>query len=204
MTSDSVPSALHMYERHGAAWARLRNQNLLEEAWIDRFCALLSPRATVLDIGCVAGVPIGAELVRRGYALTGMYGSATMVALFRRNLTEIQIHHQDMRTLELRQRFSGLLAWDSFFHLTPADQRPMFARFADHTAPGGPLMFTSGYEEGSAMGKLEGDPLYHGSLNTREYEALLNVSGFEVMNHVIADPTCGSRTIWFGETTGVS
>lgn len=75
----------------------------------------------------------------------------------------------------------------------------MFARFQAHAAPGAVLMFTSGNEEGSAMGALEGDPLYHGSLNPGEYQTLLAAAGFEVVAHVVGDPTCGYRTIWLAQ-----
>jgi hypothetical protein len=50
----------------------------------------------------------------------------------------------DMRTLSLGRAFEGLLAWDSFFHLCPEDQRRMFPVFRKHAAPRAALMFTSG------------------------------------------------------------
>lgn len=102
----------------------------------------------------------------------------------------------DMRQLALNQQFSGLLAWDSFFHLSPGDQRLMFERFQNHATPDAALMFTSGPEEGSAIGTMKGAPLYHGSLGRDEYRALLDAAGFEVMTHVVEDPTCGGRTVW--------
>jgi hypothetical protein len=101
-----------------------------------------------------------------------------------------------MRTLELGRGFDGLLAWHSFFHLSPGDQRPMFERFARHLARGGVLMFTSGSEEGSAMGEWQGEALYHGSLSSAEYAKLLERHGFEVLRHVERDPDCGDATIW--------
>ena len=39
-----------------------------------------------------------------------------------------------MRTLSLNRCFSGILAWDSFFHLCPEDQRRMFPIFRKHAA----------------------------------------------------------------------
>jgi hypothetical protein len=36
--------------------------------------------------------------------------------------------------------FDGVLAWDSFFHLTPDDQRGMFAVFSVHVAKDATLM----------------------------------------------------------------
>ena len=50
----------------------------------------------------------------------------------------------------------------------------MFGRGKRHVDPGGPLLFTSGPSAGVAMGTLEGDPLYHASLDAAEYRALLD------------------------------
>ena len=72
----------------------------------------------------------------------------------------------------------------------------MFGRFQAHAEPGTVLMFTSGNVEGIAVGELEGDSLYHGSLGPDEYRALLDATGFEVIAHVMNDPSCGHRTIW--------
>lgn len=48
-----------------------------------------------------------------------------------------------MRGLALDQDFAGILAWNSLFHLSPDDQRAMFAVFERHAGPGCALMFTS-------------------------------------------------------------
>ena len=196
MTGATHPSIIDLYQRHGEAWARRRGDKLVERSWLDRFCALLPAGGTVLDIGCGSGLPIGRDLIQRGFDVTGIDAAPTMLALFRRNLPDAAAHLMDMRRLGLDRRFSGLVAWDSFFHLSPGDQRPMFARFQAHAAPGAALMFTSGNEEGCAIGELEGDPLYHGSLNPDAYRTLLKAAGFEVVAHVAADAACGHRTVW--------
>jgi SAM-dependent methyltransferase len=199
MPHRSEDSVINVYQRHGVAWAALRGQELVESSWLDRFCSLLPDGATVLDIGCGSGLPLARELIRRGFEVTGLDGSRTMVELFQRNLPASPVHLMDMRQLDLGRRFAGLLAWDSFFHLSPEDQRPMFQRFQRHATPGCALMFTSGTVEGSAMGQLEGDPLYHGSLSTDEYRSLLQAAGFEGVDHVEADPACGHRTVWLAQ-----
>ena len=190
------------YQRHGASWANLRGNRLIEAAWLDRFCALLPAGAALLDIGCGSGLPIASELIRRGFDVTGVDGAQTMIALFQRNLPGVEAHLMDMRQLALSRRFSGLLAWDSIFHLSPSDQRRMFCRFQAHAAPGAALMFTSGDTEGEAIGDLGGDRLYHGSLDPGEYRSLLDAAGFAVVTHVVKDPACGHRTIWLAEQQG--
>jgi len=101
-----------------------------------------------------------------------------------------------MRRLAMGRRFDGVLAWDSFFHLTHADQRAMFPVFAAHVEPGGTLMFTSGPAHGVAMGVLFGEPLFHASLAPEEYRLQLDTQGFDVLRHQAEDPGCGGRTVW--------
>jgi hypothetical protein len=125
-----------------------------------------------------------------------------MIALFRHNLPGVAAHLADMRELALNRRFHGLLAWDSFFHLRPDDQRRMFPRFQALAEQGAALMFSSGTAEGEAIGELEGDRLYHGSLGPDEYRRLLNVAGFTVIAHIVEDPNCGHRTIWLAQQRG--
>jgi SAM-dependent methyltransferase len=193
---EAGPDVIGVYDRHGADWARLRGDRPAEGPWIDRFCALLPPGAAVLDIGCGAGVPIARDLLHRGFAVSGLDGSTTMLDLFRRNLPAAPALRADMRDMALGRRFAGLLAWDSFFHLPPADQRGMFARFAAHAAPGAALMFTSGEAEGIATGTLGGEALHHGSLGPAAYRALLRAAGFVVLDQVMRDPACGHRCVW--------
>lgn len=191
-------TVVEVYRRHGPAWAGLRGDVSAEGPWLARFCDLLPAGAEVLDIGCDSGLPIARELVRRGFGVTGVDSAPAMIALFRRNLPERSALFADMRRLSLGRRFAGLQAWDSFFHLSPGEQRVMFARFRAHAAPGAALMFTSGAAEGIAIGALEGEPLYHASLDPDEYRTLLNASGFQLVDHVVDDPNC-HRTVWLAK-----
>src|SRR4051812_27129882 len=136
---------IDLYEKNAAAWDRQRGRDLFERPWLDRFAALLPAGGSVLDVGCGMGEPIARHFIERGYAVTGVDASPSLIALCRERFP----HHQwlvgDMRELSLGRRFDGVLAWHSFFHLSPDDQRPMFPRFVAHMRPGGALMFTSGH-----------------------------------------------------------
>jgi SAM-dependent methyltransferase len=185
-----------IYRRHAAAWASARGTALHERAWLDRFLGLLPDGGSVLDIGCGPGVPIARYIAGRGVGMTGVDASPEMLALFRRNLPDVPAYLADMRHLALGPAFHGLIAWDSFFHLTAADQRLMFPIFRRHAAAGAALMFTSGPSHGEAIGQLEGEPLYHASLDGGEYRALLDEQGFVVVAQRNEDPDCGGRTVW--------
>jgi SAM-dependent methyltransferase len=200
MSSESE-SIIDLYERHADAWvrARLREASLYERGWLDRFSALIPTGGAVLDIGCGAGEPIARHFSEQGYAVTGVDSSPAMIALFQARLPGQQVFLSDMRTLSLDRLFHGILAWDSFFHLRPQDQRRMFPIFRAHAAPRAALMFTSGPAYGEAIGRLEGEPLYHASLDPAEYRALLDAAGFDVVATVAEDQTCCGRTVWLAQ-----
>ena len=125
------------YERHAIAWdADRRNTGWHDKWWHDRFIEELPENAAVLDLGCGGGSPVAMYLVARGRRVTGVDSSTTLILLCRTRLPEQEWIVADMRSLSLGRRFDGVLAWDSFFHLTPGDQRGMFAVFAAHAAKG--------------------------------------------------------------------
>lgn len=185
-----------LYDRHAAAWDRLRGKDLGERVWLDRFCAALPVGARILDLGCGSGEPIARHLSERGFRVTGVDSSPAMIALCRNRMPTHAWIVADMRSLALAESFDGILAWDSFFHLPRTDQRAMFGIFAAHAAPGATLMFTSGPGDGEAIGTFEGEPLFHASLATDTYRAFLARHGFEVLAHTIEDPHCGGHTVW--------
>jgi trans-aconitate methyltransferase len=110
----------------------------------DRFIAALPAEATVLDLGCGSGSPVAKHMAEHGLHVTGVDSSPTLISLCRERLPDHEWLVGDMRLLQVRRRFDGILAWDSFFHLTPDDQRWMFDVFAQHAASSAVLMFNSG------------------------------------------------------------
>lgn len=194
--SSPAERIMGLYEEHAAAWDRRRGKGGMERAWLDAFAALLPAGGTVLDLGCGAGEPMAADLIGRGLRVTGVDSAPSLIARCRERFPEQEWIVGDMRTLSLGRRFGGVMAWDSFFHLTMDDQRAMFPVFAAHAAPGAALMFTSGPAAGEAIGEFEGEPLYHASLDADEYRSLLAAHGFSVVRHVADDPECGNHTVW--------
>lgn len=102
----------------------------------------------------------------------------------------------DMSHLRLGSRFDGLVMWHSLFHLCPDDQRRTFDVVGRHAKAGSVLLFTTGPAAAVTFGELNGDPLYHASLDPEEYVALLHHAGFEVLDHARDDPNCGHATVW--------
>lgn len=187
---------IDLYRQHAGAWMAQRRTGLFEKRWLDAFLGLLPARPAVLDVGCGFGEPIGRYLIEAGCRLDGVDAAPELIAVAQSRLPEATWRVADMRDLRPERPYNGILAWDSFFHLGPDDQRAMFAVFAQHAAPGAALMFTSGPRQGTATGALAGAPLYHASLDAFEYRALLQQHGFCVVDHVAEDPDCAGHTVW--------
>jgi trans-aconitate methyltransferase len=195
----SAERIVDLYQRHADDWDKARGRHLFEKPWLDHFLAPLKPRASILDLGCGSAEPIASYFIEKGCALTGVDSSSALIDMCKSRFPDQTWIVNDMRTLALGQRYDGILAWDSFFHLCPEDQMQMFSIFKNHAAPHAVLMFTSGTVHGEAIGEFQGEPLYHGSLDTAEYQSLLNHNGFAVVSHVVEDPASGGRTVWLAQ-----
>lgn len=189
-----------LYERHADAWDSDRGRDLtIEKDWMNRFLALVPAGASILDIGCGSGQPISRYLIEHGFDVVGVDSSPTLISLCRSRFPDQEWIVADMRTLSVNRTFHGLIAWDSFFHLSHDHQRQMFSIFSRHSAAGAALMFTSGTGHGESMGSYCGERLYHASLSPAEYRTLLSSHGFSVNSHAVEDPNCGRHTVWLAQ-----
>ena len=199
---DAADEIVAHYERHAMSWdADRRAAAWIDKPCIERFLSLLPRGAAVLDLGCGGGAPVALHIAAKGFHVTGVDSSPTLISLCRTRMPDQEWIVADMRSLALGRRFGGILAWDSVFHLTHEDQRRMFRIFAAHSAADGILMFNAGFSRGESVGSYRGDPLYHASLDPSEYEALMAGFGFELIERSINDPAKGGRIFWVARAT---
>ena len=187
---------LATYEREARDWARGRIQDLWEEPALLAAVADRAPGLKVLDLGCGSGEPIASWFAARGDRVTGVDGAAAMLAEFEARVPGAHAVEADMRHLALHRRFDVVLAFNSFFHLTPDDQRAMFAVFSAHAAPDARLLFTSGPAAGEAWGTVGKSAVYHASLAPEEYRALLSRHGFAVVWFRPDDAGLRGHSVW--------
>jgi SAM-dependent methyltransferase len=201
--SSASDQIIDLYERRAHEWVgdRGREKVFIQKAWLDRFCALVKPGGTILDLGCGPGKPMAAYLLAQGFDICGVDSSPTVIALARIDFPEREWIVADMRRLSLGRQFDAVMAWDSFFHLNHDDQHRMFPIFRAHTKPRAPLLFTSGPQHGERVGKLRGEPLYHASLAPDEYRALFAADGFAPVTEKMEDPDCELHSVWLARRT---
>lgn len=197
--SSEAERIIEIYQRHAQAFDRRRTRALFEKSWLDRFLAATPRERAILDLGCGSGEPIERYLIEQDCTITGVDTSAALLQLAARRFPEHEWLSADMRGLSLGRRFSGILAWDSFFHLTPENQREMFRVFRAHAASNAVLMFTSGPAADVRIGDFEGEPLYHASLDPDEYRELLRAHAFVLLAFAPEDPECHGHTVWLAK-----
>lgn len=184
-----------VYERNAAGFDQHRGQLLIERAWLDRFLALVPEGEAVLDLGCGAGEPIARYLIESGREVWGADFAEAMLEMARGRFPQSTWVQADMRTLDLGRTFGGIVAWDSFFHLTRGEQRAVIPLLARHIEPGGALLLTVGPGDGEVTGTVEGETVYHASLSPQEYERVLGDVGLKVVDFVPEDPSCDYHSV---------
>lgn len=184
-----------VYERNAETYDRNRSRSFFEANWLTRFGDALPRGGKVLDLGCGTGEPIAAWLIAEGFAFTGADFSDAMLEIARSRWPNADWRVADMRALDLGERFDGIIAWNSFFHLSQGEQRATLPRLAQHLAPGGRLMVTVGPEAGDVTGTVAGETVPHSSLSPAEYAQLLEDCGLTLVAFMAEDPGCQNHTV---------
>ncbi|GGD03670.1 class I SAM-dependent methyltransferase [Aquisalinus flavus] len=203
MTGNHDDHTRNVYERHAAGFDRSRSKTLFEKPWLDRLCAIIPARGSILDIGCGTGRPIAGYLVGKGYDVTGIDYARPMLDIAAARFPSAAWVHADMRDFDLQRTFDAVIAWHSFFHLSPEEQRRCLPVLARHVTASGALMITIGPDtEAEATGTIEGEPVYHASLPEADYRQLLTSSDMEIVSLDRDRDDCGGATILIARKAG--
>ena len=204
MADEIIPNpqaARAVYDAHARAYDAQRSRALHEARWLQRFASQVPAGGHLLDLGCGSGRPIAGWLIGEGFRLTGADFSEPMLALARARWPRGDWRLSDMRTLDFPERFDGIIGWNSFFHLTPEEQRACLPRLARHLVPGGVLMVTVGPEDGTTAGCVDTAVVYHASLAVSEYARILEGCGMRLTAFLAEDPDCEKHSILMARRT---
>lgn len=188
-------STRDVYESVASRYDAERSRVMFEARWLARFTACLPANGHLLDLGCGTGEPIARWFLAEGFTVTGVDFAQAMLDIARERWPDGDWRQADMRTLDLKERFDGLIAWDSFFHLTRDEQRACLPLMAAHLKPGGSLLVTVGHSDGEVTGTVGDETVYHASLSPAEYTRLLQDNGLRLTGFLAEDPECASHTV---------
>jgi SAM-dependent methyltransferase len=110
----------------------------------ERIRQLVSERlpqaASLLDVACGTGRHL--EVLRNWYTVEGLDAEAGLLAVARRRLPGVPLHHADMRSFSLDARFDVVTCLFSAigYMQTPAALSEAVATMSRHLAPGGMLI----------------------------------------------------------------
>lgn len=193
--TDPADDIREVYEEQASAYDAARSRTLFEARWLARFAACLTPGGHVLDLGCGTGEPIARWFMAEGFTVTGVDFAQAMLDIARQRWPDGDWRQADMRSFDLGQRYDGIIAWDSFFHLTPEAQRDCIARMAAHLNVDGSILVTVGPKAGEATGSVGGRAVYHASLSPAEYAACLEENGLRLTGFLAEDPETNQHSV---------
>lgn len=150
------------------------------------FCQVLTT-AHVLDVCCGCG-HVTAELMRRGYTITGVDNSKELIEIARRELPQVEFHLQDVRHLTLQGPFDAALStFDSLNHiLNLGDLHSVFAGVYAALRKGGLFVFDMNLEEAYEV------DLRQWTVNVRHDSVGMSRGMYDPVTH-----TAHTELIWF-------
>jgi cyclopropane fatty-acyl-phospholipid synthase-like methyltransferase len=129
--------------------------------WVAELARLLRPGATVLDLGCGAGVPATKLLTERNVDVLGLDISAVQIARARKLVPAATFVQADMVTWEHEPAsFDAVVSFYALIHVPIQDQRDLLPKIRRWLRPAGYLLAIVGSERWSGIEDYLGTPMF--------------------------------------------
>ena len=169
------------YDRCASAYAETRTDEAPPE--LELMSERLDDGASVLDIGCGAGVPITRSLAAR-FAVTGVDISNEMIRHAQANIPGASFVHADVTSVEFADSsFDAVVAFYSIFHIPREEHDSLFRRVLAWLKPGGYLMCTLSRHSETAYTEDDffGVTMYWSNYGLENYTDILTGLGFSLL-----------------------
>jgi predicted TPR repeat methyltransferase len=148
---------------------------------VEEFSQYLKEGDRVLDVGCGGGAPITNYLYEKELQITGIDLSAKLLQLAKRHVPNGEFIKGDIMDFQTDRVFSGIVAWDSLFHLQIHEHEAVFRKLFDLLKQGGYLLFTHGGSEGEIMGEMYAQPFTYSSLGPDKTRKIVEQLGLDIL-----------------------
>jgi 2-polyprenyl-3-methyl-5-hydroxy-6-metoxy-1,4-benzoquinol methylase len=177
-----MPDHANGYERIAGQFLAARGQATtgIGVSAVRVWARSLSPRATVLDLGCGSGLPLTQVLIDEGLTVYAIDASPTLVAAFRQQFPDVAVVCESgEESAFFGRQFDAVLAWGLLFLLPEATQLDLLQRVASALNPGGRLLFTAPAQACTWGDVMTGEGSR--SLGAEIYRTRLTEVGFSVI-----------------------
>lgn len=196
MSSEESTAAI--YDSFAATYDASRDQFDLTEVLRD-FRDRLPTTGDLLDLGCGAGEPVALDFASRGWRVTGVDVSGSMLDLAARYVPQMTRVQADMRSVSFpEQSFDAITAIYSLFHVPWRDHPALFANMRRWLRPGGAALLTyatrayTGHDRFNGTKEFMGQHLFYSHTTPAELLAQLGAAGLAVLD--ARDRSIGGET----------
>ncbi len=149
---------------------------------LETFASLLVKGATVLDVGCGAGVPVTRFLVESGFDVIGVDFSDSMLDLARENVLGAEYVKGSMTRLGFEDNsFDGLTAFYSVIHVPKEKHFSLFQDFNRILRPDGVMLVCMGPDEWAAVDEYYGADMFWSHHSPEKSLQLVKDAGFQII-----------------------
>lgn len=169
------------YDKMAQAYLASRDR-LKSGKYIQQLVKYLPKNASVLDLGCGAGIPVDDLLLKAGHSVIGIDISHEQIKLARKNCPRGQYLIGDIQDLEMGEyRVDAVISFYTIFH-TPKDSHGKLLRVvASFLKKGGYLLVTMGDREFEGEHELYGAKMWSSQHGTAKNRSLVESAGFKII-----------------------
>lgn len=168
----------------------------------DLFCSKLSKGASVLDFGCGPGLPFTKELVKRGFNVTAIDISDTIIKEAKKNVPEAKYTKVSMTEIDFKEQFDGIFSGYSMLCLDPKNFEIAAKKAVKSLKQGGFFFLAlnepppNGHNEADSYTEIMGQKMYSRPYTEDEIRAVfskLNMKIIKVEREVVSSEAYGKE-----------
>jgi ubiquinone/menaquinone biosynthesis C-methylase UbiE len=155
-----------------------------------RLLAMISSRlkkgSSVLDLGCGAGVPVARYLVKKGFRVTGIDFSPSMVRFARRNVPKARFILMDITKMRFKpDSFNGAVSFYAIIHIPREKHAKIYKKLYRILKPGSFILLNAcgtdvnGWEEYAE--DYLGAPMFWSFYGPKKTSQMIASAGFDIL-----------------------